>query len=562
MLAELYNILIHYFIHMKKIFLFALATLVPVMGVLADTPYEKQKERIAAKYYSILKYGYERSLSAEDYMTIAFGGFELAAYNYLLQYPSEAEKLMGRMNAEMEAARSLMIEEDFIKEWEKSDYGKIIMNIKDAHSKKFSKDEFETKDSYYARIKTAAKEEFVRLCIKAFGEMDKSLKITITPNSYDAESQVYSFKVEESYICFDRTFTQKFDTQVKVSSNIARDIKEKVCESSEISDVKWNIVDDKDIYVTEAKIPLGVNDLTFTLKKTFKNMKPLSFEFSKIDSENPNLRTYAWNYTDANALYNLYNAKLQKDLEPYNKRLKDCPYNIKGAVLAFNLDKSFKFDEEKLKNQYSNLKSQLDSKCNAKIEEVKKNLREYAFDEFLAIYNAEHPEMNIKIAEWKELYKCSPTLTDKDYQNAFIDGIEPAPQTCKEKYGYLFEDSEFDTWYAGNDFTSEVEKREAIYDATKDKIQKLNQYKDKINLSFKGIKGTNEANQTLLQVQFIDSKNIKYMPKCYADLLDVYFQLDSKMLKEFQKNGAKFASKEDFFEAYIDINYKQILKTK
>lgn len=547
---------------MKKVFLFALAILVPVMGVLAETPYEKQKEKIVAKYYSILTYGYERSLSTEDYMTIAFGGFELAAYNYLLQYPSEAERLMDRMNAEMEAAKSLMIEEDFIKEWEKSDYGKIMMKIKEAYSNKFSKDEFETKDSYYARIKTAAKEEFVGLCTKAFGDMDKSLKITIAPNGYDAESQVYSLKVEESYTCFDRTFTQKFDTQVKVSSNIARNIKEKVCESSEISDVKWNIVDDKDIYVTEAKIPLGVNNLTFTLKKTFSNMKPLAFEFSKIDSENPNLQTYAWKYTDANALYDLYNAKLQKDLEPYNKRLKDCPYNVKGEALAFNLDKSFKFDEEKLKNQYSNLKSQLDSECKAKIEEVKKNLRESAFDKFLAIYSAEHPEMDAKIAEWKELYKCGSTLTDKDYQNAFIDGRKPAPQTCKEKYGYLFENSEFDTWYAGNDFTSEVEKRETIYNATKDKIQKLNQFKDKINFSFKGIKGTNEASSTLLEIQFIDSKNIKYMPQCYADLLNVYFQLDSKMLKEFQKNGAKFASQEEFFEAYIDTNYKQILKSK
>lgn len=60
--------------------------------------------------------------------------------------------------------------------------------------------------------------------------------------------------------------------------------------------------------------------------------------------------------------------------------------------------------------------------------------------------------------------------------------------------------------------------------------------------------------QTLISA----NKNKSY----YADFIKIVILNDSKVNKEWVKNGQLFINKTEFYEAYISDNYKNVLKEK
>ena len=117
------------------------------------------------EYFLFFKNGYYTAATMEDYYLISMlggvdGALAMALVDYGLKYPDQMKIMADRMNKELEQAKSLMSEEDRIKEWKKSDYGKMVSLIENNYSAKFRKDEFETANlKWRNELKSEVKEK-------------------------------------------------------------------------------------------------------------------------------------------------------------------------------------------------------------------------------------------------------------------------------------------------------------------------------------------------------------------------------------------------------------------
>ena len=299
----------------------------------ADTAYEKKIEEILMKYYTIFKYGYQRPPSSEDYMTVAFGGMDLVMLEYALEYPNQYATLLKQMEIEMERAESLMTDEDRLKEWKKSDYGKMTTWIQDQYSSKFTKDEFETSKQFYTRIEPAAKSLFNELCVTLYEQITQSLKIKISPVGYDAETQTSTVKICETFKYNDNELKKEFSIKLQIPSHQARNFKEYEVSGSQIKNIKFGIIDNKEVYVISAQVPflLGSNrdsDQMINIKYP-DSKKATSFVFNskQIDKNAP--WEIFWNaekIEESKELISQYNKALNDSVFAYNKELTKNPY--------------------------------------------------------------------------------------------------------------------------------------------------------------------------------------------------------------------------------------------
>ena len=239
---------------MKRIFTLMMLC-ASTLFTFADTAYEKKIEEIRMKYYTIFKYGYQKPPSSEDYMTVALGGMGLVMLEYALEYPNQYATLSKQMEIEMERAEGLMTDEDRLKEWKKSDYGKMTTWIQDQYSSKFTKDEFETSKQFYTRIEPAAKSLFNELCVTLYEQITQSLKIKISPVGYDAERQTSTVKICETFKYNDNELKKEFSIKLQIPSHQARNFKEYEVSGSQIKNIKFGIIDNKEVYVISAQVP-------------------------------------------------------------------------------------------------------------------------------------------------------------------------------------------------------------------------------------------------------------------------------------------------------------------
>ncbi len=85
-------------------------------------------------------------------------------------------------------------------------------------------------------------------------------------------------------------------------------------------------------------------------------------------------------------------------------------------------------------------------------------------------------------------------------------------------------------------------------------MKELNQTK---KLTFKGAKDSKYSDMQMI-ISSLDE--FKIVEKWYDDALNACFNVDSKMMKEYEKVGYLFASKSAFFQSYTSSSYKNDLK--
>jgi len=258
--------------------------------------------------------------------------------------------------------------------------------------------------------------------------------------------------------------------------------------------------------------------------------------------------------------YEQYNTALQKAYEECNSQLLDYPYNLdkqglEKIFLAKNYfgDKNLKsITEEKIKS----LKQQqieLQKQCYDKLKSTNPEM-------FSKIYLNEHPEITDTLMYL--LLECRCEEYAKSQLVVFIADNKIPTCSCRENYyseqGYLFlSRKEFDEMY-------DVGEKELL-----DNIDYRLQLKaDIVELkaalgSMKSVKmkdgrvSKNDAVQNIAQkVQYHRDKYY------YEEVVSMIFEYDENLVKEWEKNGRFFKSKEDFYEAYVSGNYKQTLKEK
>lgn len=340
---------------MKKVVFVIAFAFVALCNLFAGTKYENKVYQINLKYYSIFKYGYEIPLSSNERTSIQYlGSFVVATegMNYVVANPIDGPKVFEQYEKELEAARSLMTPEEIRREWERSDIGQISSFIKQQHDSMFVKDEFETKKEFYNRTTTEAKQHFDKTCASIYWGMDRSLKITIIPQKYDAETQQYVITVEEKFNAIGKSFKNQFSRALKCTPQVARALKRDSLFVKDEKDVHWSIIDGKDICVSS--FSFDVDGIHVTINRSESNLNPLCINYKDIDANNEQLINYKWCYTQATDIYkdipNLKEtiSKWQESYKCYNPSAKELEEAFLNSELPYEKDCETLWQENKI----------------------------------------------------------------------------------------------------------------------------------------------------------------------------------------------------------------------
>ena len=208
-----------------------------------------------------------------------------------------------------------------------------------------------------------------------------------------------------------------------------------------------------------------------------------------------------------------YNEQLNEQLKSFNQKLKDNKYNVKGL----SVEKTFTIMTENNKTQFYN-----------------------------------------KMNELESAYKKIENEITRDYNSA------------KKEYGVFYNsDEDFDKFYCQGfeKFALETDFRNVMAQLQENKqnISVVNFLKEMNNNSVLNLMSDqpvdyteiNEYRRKLLE-WVLGLKNKPY----YEKVIDFLIINNAALNKEFSKNGAKFSSKAEFYDAFTGGNYKAVLKGK
>ena len=267
--------------------------------LLSMSSYEWKVMSINKKYYSIFKYGYEVPLSKEDNAALMFWGdalVKMAGLSYSVTNYPEGALVYAKYEEELESARSLMTEEERMKEWEKSCYGRIIKVIKANLLKQFPKDQFETYQEYYNRTFETVKMEFDKKCLLFLNEMYYTMEISIEPDKYNAETQTYVLNIKQRFNAANEKYDVSFGSSIKCSPAMARKIYSIAdngitLKPGDLEGVHWGVVSNKIISLSSFSFHLD-SETNVEIVNKDKKLQPLCFSFNLIDENNPHLNNY------------------------------------------------------------------------------------------------------------------------------------------------------------------------------------------------------------------------------------------------------------------------------
>lgn len=551
---------------MKKKLLSLLLALVASVIVFAEqTPYEKKVEEICTKYYCYGTYGYNGGLDMSDMFVIATygpkGAASLALMNYGMEYDArQADQWMTAMKKELEAAKSLMTDEDFHKIFLQTTYGQAMSLVKEQLDQIFVKDEFETQAQFEARARKDAGKEFDRLCGKLVAQMNSTLKVVISPKSYDAERGAYKIGVEESAKLSDeKSIETSYETWLPMPASLARQYKGEIIYPEYVLSVEW-VTEEDQITIGNVKY----RDKSGNIKEfspRHQEAKPLVFDYDKYREKQSLLPGHVWAAANLKSYYEEYTKKLAALVEEYNKKITtDKYYDSHSGEKYLLKQKNYslgnvdKYDESLLQKALAKQEQEIKSAYNMKVFAMKKDCRKNNPDKFISIYDSEHPEFADKVAALEADYKCY-YYGYNELAFYVIDGMTPGDK-CYDKYIGLFNNSdEFYSFYSDVDkFNKEVATREEIQKKYQSAMNRLSRGE---TLTFKGVK---DGKATAAQMFISALDEFRVVEKWYEDALNAYFNADARMMKEYGKVGNLFANKETFFQSYISSSYKNDLK--
>ena len=540
---------------MKRFLVLIVVLCASMLSLFADTAYEKKTQEIMMKYYTIFKYGYQRPATSEDYIEVAYGGYELTMLTYQLQYPDQCAKLLQQMEKELKKAELLMTEEDRLKEWKKSDYGKMVTYFQDSFSKIIVKSQFETKAQYYNRIEKQAKEKFMLLCCDLYEDIMQSLQIIISPVSYDAETQIYTLKVKETFKYAETEIEKEFNTSVKMSPRKAPKIVQTTLTGQSIKNIKLGVVRNKDVFISEAELLLDANNKIQIKIPNLIQSETLKFSIQQIESEMPwKLTWYSDVHSKSFQVFESLNKQLADSVHQYNLKLSENPYHYSSAKLQtdkFKLKKSsmgssnirnlYEDNLITLRNDYQKLDSTMEDNC--KLNNPEKHA---------AVYYKLHPDFAERVDSIHHYYRCEYTLNQIAVK--LLNNQTIAQTTCLEtqynSYKYLFTShQDFIELYnntTAKEFEQEVAKRF-------DNVLKSNKYSC---LRFKDAKisGYTEALSVISLYE-----DLKAVSNITAENL---ITKNEQMSNDYDKSINYWESPDEFLNAYISGNYKTILHAK
>jgi len=489
-----------------------------------------------------------------------------------------AEKLKTSVDYKREKERKAMQAQ---KEFEKTDKGKILKNIKNEFQAWNQKGEFEKQSDYELRLKEQSKNKFNNICIEQIknqinyhyenGNSESSISMILLPYNADNEFFQVIFRLNK----------KEWISKINIPITKARHFKN-IWNNLELQKnyYDWCIIDN---YLFPTIITLqekkgyynsdNDDNTKYLFNLTLDNKNDITILFDDLKIDNKYLKGYIFNYSIAKELVRqkFIRDSLNYDsiVSKYNKLLLNNPYNINQKVLKVEHLKRGDNYEDKislLKEEYEKLN-----------KNFKSSLKRNNPSQFCKIYYSIHPDK--KVEADKKYIDCKCNLTRQEYDIKFINNNLSAHYcNCREKeylkYGNLFVDkNEFNSFFEKGDsvYTNEIEKRTfiAYIDKNADVVKSLDLRKEKkesfgaallknlANIPHNSYKSENQIRERIINI-ISKSQNKNY----YSFIVDKLIKTNQKLYKEWTKNGKYFINKVDFFNTYMLVDYKKKLKER
>jgi hypothetical protein len=552
---------------MKKVIITTLAIVVSlsIFAQNTPTPYQKKQLELAKKYFQIF-YGYRMSMGdaaffeqlaegkdAQDFLLglgilgYAMKHSEVQVKSVLTQMGNEykaAEKLKNATDFRLEKEAKIRAEqakkerelraEQAEKErelraaqeaYDRTDVGTIRKNIKSAFEKWNLKGEFEKEADYAERLQNQSKTAFDGICL------DEIKKRTKNENGYYLEKELLPYNAENEF------FTVSFKVNdISWQSNINIPIAQAENFKNQFSDLHFAIGDYNWCFAENSLCPTLVTlknkkqiDTQYHFPVLLQNLSEITQSFDNLEIDNQYLKGYVFKYSNAKAIaeqqerekqrldsleLTTFNNRLDSVFQDYNKQLLANPYNLNDSVL-----KNYK-----------------------EITDKGTGNRQYSFDR--------------KVSEMKSEFNGLEEYFKNVRQNEY-----------RQNRKLFANETEFDSFYTkGKDvYQAEVEKKTILKNLTDNTefIETMDFQKEaKETLGSALMSGgytdysrVNAYRKEILSL-IVESQNKPY----YFQILDFVIKTNKGLNKEWTKNGQYFESKNDFYNAYLSENYKQILK--
>ncbi len=461
--------------------------------------------------------------------------------------PSDFRLLKYRMEKELKRAERLKTKVDFQREkkkkleearrkaqekFEQSDYGQILKEVKSSFEKWNKKGEFEKKEDWLNRLENETQNAFDKICIEEIRKLANN-RIILNNNSWSCELSDYNTEKEIFHISLS-AWKLKWDTILKIPISEAKKFKDSF---------SWYIEDYYDVGILQnALFPsyftIHTSSKEYKIQTIQKGVPELIVSFDKLNIKNKFLKGYEFNYSDA-----IKKMKIEEERRAEEKEEKRISYNNR-------LDSLFNTYNDKLLNNPYNIDK----------DKIRKG-------RFSKITNQ---------AKQKKAFNDNVNLLMEEYNYA-LDRIKRKFANAYSKNSRFFSnEEEFGVFYKKGTivFNDEIKKRK-IFTFLKRKrtcgfiaLMNFKKNESEINTSIyvgdieNGIScltyiGGSKARQYILSL-LQKNKGKSYYPQ----ILSYVIQKNKRMSKEWDRKGKYFQNQEEFYDAYISVNYKNILRNK
>lgn len=551
------------------------------------TAYQKRCNEIYVKYYKIFTYGYEKSITLDEQIAIGLIGPDVAcgaaALDALQRWPmSKIEQISSKMDAELKQAETLMTEEERKEKARKAErdkiaatsVGRLKLLVEDSINHWSQKGEFEKTEDWKTRLESKSVNYFSNYCRELFPDYS----FDISPLKYDADNEMYLFKVSYSLEFPNKTIREEMNVSVPMNVTDAKGLDN---DNIVVTDVVWGSTNNN---IQPKTFKLKVNDKLFSVTT---QVDDLVLEANQLSIQNDYAKTVSYNYTQKglNRLQNrdtirncanIYNRKLKHDADSLNGIINSYLYAYQASRNKVYADtipiKEYDNVEQEIKSEYTKLYGNMVLRKDRTLQDMKKDLRRYNSDKYIETYLTEDPTRKEQInSEYTEC-RCN-YRSFKRFVLAYEEGtVSKSECNCREKYWNDYQNlfanrNDFDKTYnlGEEEWNKELKLRQK-------KEQEFMQYKRILSIETQSGFAFNAVGKQDMQ-NAANSRN-SYIQTVYNYLqsfkgynvyhkaIEVLLEMNDKMSKEYEKQSKFYDSVDSFVEEYMNDGYKTKLKER
>lgn len=470
---------------------------------------------------------------------------------------------------------------------EKTDKGIILKKIKNSFGKWNKKGEFEKEADFAERIKTKSVDTFFDVCLQQIKSRITDYK---NDSNYSRSLSLYDSE-GETFIANFKINGIDWQTKMPVPIANAEQFKLKWPDLKlKIGEYDWGFVENK-LFPKTVTLIHPVDSTKYKFDLNLSNKSDIVYTFDEMKIINPHLTGYIFNYSNAEKILDERRKELRRlDSLEYvhlctqldsifvscNQTLLKNPYNT--AQKAISSYQKLLWNATK-KDQFKSSSNEIKTAFERLNNNFEKELEQQNPAEYCKVYYTVNADKKTESDKTYLEHRCNYT-TRLDFDMDFIKG-RLKEGNCRniafEKFGkYFVSKEEFNGFYDKGDIPLEEEATMRDFKSQAAVIEPLD-FRDVIDKNSNNPSFFQASKNLLNDLTGIDLTNKKkeqliadYLQKIagykektyYPRIIEFFINTNKGLNKEWTKNGALFGSKIEFYDAFISVNYKQIIKDK